>query len=312
MSNSPNSSASDWPQLVNAEWEETRATLHLWTQIVGKIRTRNMPWINHSWHVTLYVTPRGLTTLAIPAGRRSFQVDFDFLDHRLEISASDGRAITFDLKPMTVADFHAKVKAALAELDLPTGYHGAPNEVEQATPFHSDTEHASYDADHVERLHRALVLTDSMMQQFRAGFRGKCSPVHFFWGSFDMAVTRFSGRIAPPHPGGFPNMPDWITREAYSHEVSSAGFWPGGGGAEAIFYSYAYPAPAGYADQPARPEAGVYSQDMQEFILPYAAVQSSPTPEADLLAFFESTYEAAAYCAGWDREALEWNGPAKS
>ncbi len=298
-----------WPELRIADWNETCATVHMWTQIVGKIRTVQMPWINHSWHCTLYVTPRGLTTLSMPHGQRSFQIDFDFIDHRLLIQSNDGAQQSINLAPMTVAGFYKQVTVALNGMNLPVQIHGQPNEVDPSIPFASDVEHKSYDAEAMGRLHQALVQTDRVMQQFRAGFRGKVSPVHFFWGSFDLAVTRFSGRTAPEHPGGFPNMPDWITREAYSHEVSSAGFWPGGGDQEAFFYSYAYPQPEGYAEYPVQPAAASFPQEMGEFVLPYAAVQSSATPDEDLLAFFQSTYEAAAEKAAWDREALEWDGP---
>lgn len=300
---------SGWPELTIADWDDTRATVHMWTQIVGKIRTTQMPWINHSWHCTLYVTPHGLTTLAMPHGRRTFQIDFNFVDHRLGITTGDGGARMLELAPMSVADFYARLMSALDELDLPVQIHGRPNEVEKNIPFAEDRAHASYDAAAIGRFHQAMVQTERVMQQFRAGFRGKCSPVHFFWGSFDLAVTRFSGRPAPPHPGGFPNMPDWITREAYSHEVSSCGFWPGGDGTEAIFYAYAYPEPDGFAASPVQPAAAQYSRQMGEFVLPYAAIAQSTTPEADLLAFFQNTYAAAADNARWDRPALEWDGP---
>jgi len=304
-------SNSSWPALSIADWKESCATVHMWTQIVGKIRTVQMPWLNHSWNCTLYVTPRGLTTLSMPHGERSFQIDFDFSGHRLEVAASDGRTAGFELAPMTVADFYARVMGLLDGLNLPVVIHGRPNEVDPNVPFAEDVEHNAYDAESMDRFRRALIATERVMQRFRAGFRGKCSPVHFFWGSFDLAVTRFSGRPAPDHPGGFPNMPDWITREAYSHEVSSAGFWPGGGDQEAFYYSYAYPTPDGFADHPVKPDAGSYSEPMGEFILPYAAVQASSRPDEDLLAFFESTYEAAAEKAKWDREALEWDGPVR-
>jgi Family of unknown function (DUF5996) len=301
-----------WPELPIAAWKDTCGTLHMWTQIVGKIRTVQMPWTNHSWHVTLYVTPRGLTTLAMPHDRRSFQIDFDFVDHRLVIAASDGGLRQIELGPMSVADFYGRVMSALRALDLPVRIHGRPNEVDAAIPFDQDTQHASYDADSVGRFRQALVQADRVMKQFRAGFRGKSSPVHFFWGSFDMAVTRFSGRTAPPHPGGFPNMPDWITREAYSHEVSSCGFWPGGGDKEAMFYAYAYPVPGGFAEARVKPNAANYSKEMGEFILPYEAVRKSQSADADLLAFFQSSYEAAAKAAAWDRTALEWDGPQRT
>jgi hypothetical protein len=301
-----------WPELSIADWKDTRATVHMWTQIVGKIRTVQMPWINHSWHTTLYVTPRGLTTLAMPHAQQTFQIDFDFVDHSLLIHTSTGRARVVDLAPMSVADFYSRLMGALDELELSVQIHGRPNEVEPSVPFKDDTEHASYDPESIGRFHQAVVQADRVMKQFRAGFRGKCSPVHFFWGSFDLAVTRFSGRPAPRHPGGFPNMPDWITREAYSHEVSSCGFWPGGDNQEAIFYAYAYPVPDGFADRPVQPGAAGYSKDMGEFVLPYEAIQQSSSPDEDLLVFFQSTYEAAAVNAGWDRTALEWVGPQRS
>ena len=303
------SQSSSWPELKIADWQDSCATLHLWTQVVGKVRTREMPWINHSWHVTFYVTPTGLTTLAIPHGQRTFQVDFDFVDHQLRIVTSGGERREIELRPMTVADFYEQFLGEMRSMGLPVKIHGSPNEVEPSIPFKQDTEHASYDGPAVAKFHRALVQSDMAMQKFRATYRGKCSPVHFFWGSFDLAVTRFSGRTAPEHPGGFPNMPDWITREAYSHEVSSCGFWPGGNGQEAIFYAYAYPTPEGFAERPAKPAAAEYSQQLGEFVLPYSAVQQSATPEEDLLAFFQSTYEAAAETAKWDRAALEWDGP---
>jgi hypothetical protein len=292
-----------------ARWKETCATVHMWTQIVGKIRTVQMPWINHSWHTTLYVTPRGLTTLAMPHEQRSFQIDFDFVAHRLYVSSSEGPPKTIELSPMSVAQFYARVMSALDEMGLAVEIHAWPNEVEPSIPFEQDVEHDSYDAASVDRFRQALVQVDRVMKRFRAGFRGKCSPVHFFWGSFDLAVTRFSGRTAPRHPGGFPNMPDWITREAYSHEVSSCGFWPGRDEQEAMFYAYAYPTPEGFAEVGVKPDAAAFSRELGEFVLPYAAIQQSQSPEADLLAFFRSTYEAAADKAAWDRNALEWDGP---
>ncbi len=301
-----------WPELLIGDWKETCATVHMWTQIVGKVRTRLVPWQNHSWGSTLYVTPRGLTTLSMPHGQRTLQIDFDFVDHRLLVSVSDGGEAAVALEPMSVADFYGTVMETLDDLGVGVKIHNAPNEVDPATPFAEDTQHASYDAGAVDRFRQAVVQTERVMQRFRAGFRGKCSPVHFFWGSFDLAVTRFSGRPAPEHPGGFPNMPDWITREAYSHEVSSCGFWPGGGEQEAIFYSYAYPTPEGFSKRPAQPAAAVYSDQLGEFVLPYEAIRTSSTPDEDLLAFFESTYEAAAEEAGWDRAALEWDGPART
>lgn len=301
--------SSCWPELSIASWKDTQATLHMWTQIVGKIRTTLMPWTNHSWHVTLYVTPRGLTTLAMPHGHRTLQVDFDFIDHRLLFTSSDGTSQHIELRPMSVADFYGGVTSVLQQMGFNVKIHGKPNEVDPCVPFAEDTQHNAYDAASVDRLRLALVQTDRVMKQFRAGFRGKCSPVHFFWGSFDLAVTRFSGRTAPEHPGGFPNMPDWITREAYSHEVSSCGFWPGGGEQEAMFYSYAYPPPSGFADQKVQPDAAWYSQQMGEFVLPYQAICQSDSPDADLLAFFQRTYDAAAETGKWNRASLEWDGP---
>ncbi|MEM8679726.1 MAG: DUF5996 family protein [Planctomycetota bacterium] len=298
-----------WPQLIIADWKDTCATLHRWTQVVGKVRTTLMPWVNHSWQVTLYVTPRGLTTLAMPYEDRSLQIDFDFVDHQLVLASSQGDRRHIPLTPMTVADFYQQVMGVLTEMGMPVRIHARPNEVEPSVPFAEDVEHNAYDAEQVDRFRHALIQCDRVMNQFRAGFRGKCSPVHFFWGSFDLAVTRFSGRPAPPHPGGFPNMPDWITREAYSHEVASCGFWPGGGEQEAIFYAYAYPTPEGFAQRPVRPASAGYSQELGEFVLPYSAIQQSRTPTQDLLAFFQSTYDAAADTAQWDREALEWDGP---
>ncbi len=253
----------EWPALPYAQWADTRATLHLWTQIAGKIRLARTPWLNHSWQVTLYVTPRGLTTGPMPAGGRSFAIDFDFIDHVLRIAASDGRSGQVKLRPVTVAAFYAEVEAALAALDLATPITTMPNEIPDAVPFDRDTQHKSYDAEAVRRFHRVLLAVNHVLWRFRSGFLGKVSPVHFFWGSFDLAVTRFSGRRAPRHPGGVPNLPDSVAREAYSHEVSSAGFWPGAPGAVeyAAFYSYAYPAPAGFDAAKVAPAGAFFSKD---------------------------------------------------
>lgn len=235
-----------WPSLVFEAWKDTYATLHRWMQIVGKIRLVQTPWSNHSWHVPLYLTARGMTTSPIPYGTRVFQIDFDFIDHRLLVQASDGAIKTIALEPRSVADFYAELFAKLAELELAVKINTTPNEVADAIPFEQDYSHESYDAEYANRFWRALVQIDRVFKEFRCGFVGKCSPVHFFWGSFDLAVTRFSGRTAPEHPGGIPNLPDWIVREAYSHEVSSGGFWPGGGPVPyPVFYAYAYPEPAG-------------------------------------------------------------------
>jgi hypothetical protein len=298
-----------WPALPYEAWKDTCATLHLWTQIVGKIRLAKTPWINHSWHVTLYVTPRGLTTSPIPYDGRAFQIDFDFIDHALLIQTSDGAARGLALEPRSVAEFHDQLMTALAGVGIHVRIHGRPNEVADAIPFRQDRAHAAYDPDAAERFWRVLLQADRVLKQFRTRFLGKVSPVHFFWGSFDHAVTRFSGRKAPPHPGGIPNLPDAITREAYSHEVSSAGFWPGGGAIDyPAFYSYAYPTPAAFAATPVRPKAAFFHEQLGEFILPYDAVRSAQDPDALLLDFLQTTYEAAANAANWDRAALEY-GP---
>jgi Family of unknown function (DUF5996) len=296
-----------WPALPYEAWKDTYTTLHLWTQIVGKIRLAQTPWINHSWHVTLYVTPRGLTTSPIPYGEREFQIDFDFIDHALLIQTSDGETRRLALEPRSVAEFYDALMAALAEAGIHVRIYGRPNEVANPIPFREDRAHAAYDADYAQRFWRVLLQADRVFKQFRTRFGGKVSPVHFFWGSFDHAVTRFSGRTAPPHPGGIPNLPDPVTREAYSHEVSSAGFWPGGSGVDyPAFYSYAYPAPAGFATTPVRPEAAFFHKQLGEFILPYDAVRTAPAPDALLLDFLQTTYEAAANAAKWDRAALEY------
>jgi hypothetical protein len=295
-----------WPALPFEDWKDTAETLHMWTQIVGKVRLVQSPWINHSWHVTLYVTPRGLTTSTIPHGDRSFQLDFDFLKHQLVMTTCDDESRVIPLEPRTTADFYRAVMGALDELGVPVKIHGRPNEVEKAIPFAEDTTHAAYDGAAVERFWRVLVQVDRVFQAFRARFVGKNSPVHFFWGSFDLAVTRFSGRPAPPHPGGFPNLPDRVTREAYSHEVSSAGFWPGSADApQPIFFSYAYPTPDGFSEAPVGPAGASWHKDLGEFVLPYDAVRTADVPEQALMEFLQTTYEAAAGAAKWDREALE-------
>ena len=295
-----------WPDLPYAAWQETCATLHLWTQVVGKVRLAQTPWLNHSWHVPLYVTARGLTTSPIPHGQRSFEITFDFHEHVLEIMTSDGARRGIALQPQTVADFYGKVMSGLTDLGLPVRIDELPCEIPGAVRFRQDQVHAAYDAEYAQRFWRVLLQADRVLKQFRTGFIGKCSPVHFFWGSFDLAVTRFSGRQAPPHPGGVPGLADAVVREAYSHEVSSAGFWPGGGGSDhAAFYSYAYPAPDGFKSRPVVPEAAFFSESLGEFLLPYDAVRTAPDPDAALLAFLQSTYEAAAEDAKWDRDTLE-------
>jgi hypothetical protein len=295
-----------WPTLLPLHtWQDTFTTLHMWAQVVGKIRLELTPRINHWWGATLYTTSRGLTTSPIPDGRRSFAIDFDFLDHMLRITTSDGTGRSFSLKPMSVAEFFRKTMGALHELDIDVEIFTRPVEVTEAIPFEADNQHASYDADAVHRFWRALVQVERVLTQFRARFIGKVSPVHFFWGGFDLAVTRFSGRTAPKHPGGVPNCADWVMEEAYSHEVSSAGFWPGTGVGEASFYAYAYPVPAGFTDYPVQPDAAYFHQALGEFILPYEAVRTADDPDQTLLLFLQTTYEAAAVLAHWDRRTLE-------
>jgi hypothetical protein len=295
-----------WPELPTAAWRETSETLQLWTQIVGKIRLARTPWLNHSWQVALYVTARGLTTSPIPDGARSFQIDFDFIDHTLRISTSDGATRQFALAGKSVAGFYAAIMADLAGLGIHVAIDEMPNELPEPIRFSLDNRHASYDPDAVARFFRILVSADRVFKQFRTGFLGKASPVHFFWGSFDLAVTRFSGRRAPRHPGGVPHLPDEVACEAYSHEVSSAGFWPGGGAIDyPAFYSYAYPEPAGFRGTRVQPDAAFFSEALGEFILPYDAVRNAAAPDQALLDFLQSTYEAAANAAKWDRDALE-------
>lgn len=307
MTQSPRTPRPDvWPALPYQAWNDTCVTLHLWTQIVGKVRLALTPWVNHSWHATFYVAARGLTTSLIPYDGRAFQIDFDFIDHALLVRASDGAERRLPLRPQPVAAFHDALLAALAELGLTVRIHESPNEVPDPIRFREDREHAAYDPEYAQRFWRVLLQVDRVFKQFRTGYLGKVSPVHLFWGSFDLAVTRFSGRRAPLHPGGVPHLPDAITREAYSHEVSSAGFWPGGGGTNhPAFYSYAYPAPDGFADAGVAPDAAHYDKNVGEFLLPYDAVRLSSDPDAALMAFLESTYRAAADLGGWDRQALE-------
>jgi Family of unknown function (DUF5996) len=295
-----------WPELPTTSWRETYATLHLWTQIVGKIRLTRAPWLNHSWHVALYVSARGLTTSPIPDGNRTFQIDLDLIDHQARISTSDGAQRQFALAGQSVASFYKAIMAALAELGIQLEIDQIPSELPEPVKFSLDTQHASYDPEAVGRFFQILVNVDRVFKQFRTGFLGKASPVHFFWGSFDLAATRFSGRRAPRHPGGVPNLSDEVACEAYSHEESSAGFWPGSGAIDyPAFYSYAYPEPAGYRTTKVKPEAAFFSEALGEFILPYDAVRTAAAPDQALLAFLQSTYEAAANAAKWDRDALE-------
>lgn len=306
MSTKTASSAQAWPQLPLEAWNETYATLHLWTQIVGKVRMVQSPWVNHCWHVTLYVTTRGVTTSPIPHGSRTFQIDFDFIDHQLTVRSSDGGVAGFPLRPQSVAAFYTRLMEEMDKLGLGVSIGILPNEIVDPIPFDQDETHRSYDPEYAARFWQILVQADRVFKTFRRRFIGKCSPVHFFWGAADLAVTRFSGRTAPPHPGGIPNLPDWVSREAYSHEVSSCGFWPGGGPIPyPAFYSYAYPEPAGFAEAPVEPNAAFYSADFREFILPYDAVRQAESPEDTLLAFLQTTYDAAATLGKWDRAFLE-------
>lgn len=299
-----------WPALPFADWQDTAATLHMWTQIVGKIRLTLSPWTNHSWHVTLYVTSRGLTTSPIPYGSHTFEIRFDFIDHELRILKSDGTTRTLKLQSQSVAKFYEAVMKALNDLELPVKINMLPNEVEKPIPFDEDQVHRSYDREHANRFWRVLVQSDRVFKEFRSRFCGKCSPVHFFWGSFDLAVTRFSGRPAPPHPGGIPHLPDAITREAYSQEVSSLGFWPGNAAAPtAIFYSYAYPEPSGFAEAKVQPATAFYEPKFREFMLRYDAVRTAEKPDELLLDFAQSTYDAASKLGQWDRDALREHKP---
>ncbi|GAO40289.1 hypothetical protein SCH01S_45_01330 [Sphingomonas changbaiensis NBRC 104936] len=294
-----------WPELDFADWQDTAETLQLWTQIVGKVRLALTPWLNHGWQVPLYVSARGLTTSLIPAGALAVDIEFDFIDHRLVCRSSGGDVQSFALRPIPVAQFYDEVMAALAALGVEVSIYAVPNEVADPIPFRKDDVHASYDADAARRFWQALVRVDRVLRLFRSGFIGKASPVHLFWGSFDLAVTRFSGRKAPMHPGGVPGLPDRVTREAYSHEVSSAGFWPGNGAfPHAAFYSYAYPEPPAFRDRP-MPGGAAYDETLGEFVLRYDAVRRAPEPEAVLLEFLEASYAAAADCGRWDRAALE-------
>jgi hypothetical protein len=298
-------SSSNWPPLVYADWQDSCATLHMWTQIVGKVRLALAPPVNHWWHVPLYVTARGLTTSPMPYRDLTVQIDFDFIDHVLRIDTCDGRRDSMPLVPRAVADFYAELMARLRALGIDVHISPMPAEIADPIRFDQDRIHAAYDPVQVNRFWRVLAQIDQVFAAFRGRFIGKVSPVHFFWGSFDLAVTRFSGRRAPPPPSN-PNIPGAVNREAYSHEVSSAGFWPGNGGfGEAAFYSYAYPQPAGFGDAKIRPSAGYYDKNIGEFILPYEAVRRSADPSATLLEFLQNTYEAAADLAKWDRSALE-------
>ena len=294
-----------WPDLPYAGWRETAATLQLWTQIVGKVRLTLTPWLNHGWQVPLYITAHGLGTLPIPAGREILEIEFDFISHRLVARTSQGGERELPLEPQPVADFYHRVIDLLDDIGVAIVIHEMPNEVPNPIRFSEDRTHAAYDPAAAHRFWLALVQADRVFKLFRTGFLGKGSPVHFFWGSFDLAVTRFSGRTAPRHPGGVPGLPDAVTREAYSHEVSSAGFWPGNEAfPQAAFYSYAYPEPTGFRDRPVTPGAH-FDKTLGEFILPYDTMRTAPEPDALLLDFLSTTYAAAAETGGWDRKSLE-------
>jgi hypothetical protein len=296
--------AQAWPELTLSAWEHTRDTFHMWTQIVGKIRLALEPMANHWWQVPLYVSARGLTTSLMHAGTTGLEIEFDLIDHVLDVRTSDGRSRQVTLEPRSVANFYAAAMAALGDLGVRVTILPRPVEVVEAIPFAEDEQHRAYDAAAVHRFWLALLRVHRVMARFRAGFVGKASPVHFFWGGADLAVTRFSGRKAPKHHGGVPNCADWVMELAYSHEVSSCGFWPAGS-EEGSFYSYAYPEPEGFAAWPVTPDAAYYDDDLGEFLLPYSAVRTADEPDAVLLSFFESTYEAAAELGRWDRVALE-------
>jgi hypothetical protein len=293
-----------WPSLRVDDWAPTRDTLHMWMQIVGKIRLAHSPMVNHWWQVTFYVTPRGLTTSAIPYESEVFDISFDFVDHQLLIRSSSGATRSVALEPKSVAEFYSQTMRALEDLGLPTRIQSHPNEVDPAVPFDQDDGHASYDPAAANLFWRQLLPANRVLGQFRSHFVGKVSPVHFFWGAMDLACTRFSGRRAPRHPGGAPNCGDWVMVEGYSHELSSCGFWPGGG-EEGGFYAYAYPEPDGFADHPVSADQADYRKELGEFVLPYEAVRRAPDPDRMLLGFLQDTYEAAAVNAGWDRAALE-------
>ncbi len=299
-----------WPSLAYKDWADTCATLHMWTQIVGKIRLTLSPWINHSWHVTLYLTARGLTTSPIPHGCELFEIRFNFVEHQLRILKSDGAVGVLKLRPQSVASFYREIMGALDELELPVKIDTMPNEIQNPIAFEKDEEHQAYDPKQANRFWRVLLQSHRVFTEFRSRFCGKCSPVHFFWGSFDLAVTRFSGRAAPPHPGGVPHLPDSVAREAYSQEVNSLGFWPGNEQMPTpIFYSYAYPQPEGFAEAKVRPEAASFDAKLREFILPYDEVRRAASPQDVLLEFAQSTYDAASKLGKWDREALEEHKP---
>jgi len=295
-----------WPTLPYDEWRDTAMTLRLWIQIVGKVRLKLTPWMNHSWHVPLYVSSRGLTTSPIPHGLHTFEIEFDFIHHELRISKSNGEDATLQLRAYSVAEFYRTLMTVLDDLGLPVAIDRVPNELPEVIPFDEDETHRSYDPEYAKRFWRVLVQADRLLKIFRSRFCGKCSPVHFFWGSFDLAVTRFSGRSAPPHPGGLPHLPDTVTREAYAQEVSSVGFWPGDERyPHAAFYSYGYPEPKGFGDGEVRPAAAFYSKELRQFLLPYDKVCSAADPDGAILEFAQSVYDRVTTLADWDRDSLD-------
>lgn len=298
--------AERWPTVPVADWEDTRDTFHLYTQVVGKVRLANEPLLSHWWNVPLYVTGRGLTTSLMPHPvGPSFQIDFDLVDHRLEVATVEGATRTLELEPRPVAAFHATVMEMLEGLGVPTATWPVPVEIPDAIPFADDVDHSAYDPDAVHRFWRSLVDMERVFKVFGTRFVGKASPIHLFWGALDLAHTRFSGRTAPPHPGGAPNCGPHVMWEAYSHEVSSAGYWPGGPGEEGTFYAYAYPEPPGYRDVELPIDGARWDDELGEFVLPYERVRQAADPDGLLLEFLQSTYEAAATTGGWDRAALE-------
>lgn len=295
-----------WPLLSYAKGKDTYQTLHMWTQIVGKIKLATLPWVNHSWHVTLHITTTGLTTETMPYKDQNFQIDFDFIAHQLKIITSEGGFRQFDLRGISVADFYKKIFELLHELKIDLKIKPIPSEVANPVPFDQDTIHATYNEEEVTALHKALLNIQDVMMTFRGKFKGKCSPIHFFWGGFDLALSLFSGRKAPKHPGGVPGLPDWVARDAYCREVNSFGFWTGNELlTDIIFYCYLYPEPEGYSNATIQPQEAYYHQTLREFILPYSAVQQSQNPENKLLEFLNSSYNIGADLAKWDRESLE-------
>jgi hypothetical protein len=307
MKTSTNQNEHSWPELLPpAEWQKTLDTVHLWSQIIGKIRLEHMPWINHSWHVPLYVSSRGLTTSLIPFSTGGFEIEFDFINHKLEIRKVNKKSISFELQSLSVADFYEKTLENLRKLNIETSIYPMPVEIpDPIVSFPENTAPVSYNAEAMHRFWLALTNVQRVFTQFRSEFTGKVSPIHFFWGAFDLAVTRFSGGPAPKHPGGVPNCADWVMQESYSHELSSAGFWAGPGFGEPAFYSYAYPEPEGYRDSVIKPQDAFYNEELGEYLLPYQAVKDASNPDKTLLDFLQTTYEAAAVNGNWDRKALE-------